>query len=75
MDDRNASLGCGTLIVIALIVLLLGNAKSDEILEEVRAVRRELQVPAEAGEATELAREVAGLREEIRALREALNKR
>ena len=41
MDDRKTSLGCGTLILIALIVLIVGNMGSGEVMKEVEALRRE----------------------------------
>lgn len=38
MNDQKVSLGCGTLILIALIVLLVGNHGREEMLKEVRAL-------------------------------------
>lgn len=40
MDDRRASLGCGTFILIALIVLLLGNTRSTQVLAEVQELQQ-----------------------------------
>ncbi len=50
MDDRKASLGCGTLILIALIVLIVGNAGSGQVMEEVEALRRETHKLSESVE-------------------------
>lgn len=41
MDDRKVGLGCGTLILIGLIVLIAGNAGSADVQKEVEALRRE----------------------------------
>ena len=40
--NQSVSLGCGTLILIALIVLILGNADSDKIREEIKVLRSEV---------------------------------
>ncbi len=47
-----ASLGCGTLILVALIVLIFGN-KNDDLVEEIRSLRNEVH---------QLGEEVRGLR-------------
>ena len=48
--DRNATLGCGTLILIALIVVIFGNAGDEEIKDDAlhvgRTHRHERQVAA-----------------------------
>ena len=49
--NQKVSLGCGTLILIALIVLILGNASDDEFRQEIKALRndvRELQSSLDA---------------------------
>ncbi len=50
MDDRKTSLGCGTLVLIALIVLIVGNAGSGQVMEEVEALRRETDKLSESVE-------------------------
>jgi hypothetical protein len=40
--NKKVSLGCGTLILIALIVLILGNAGSDDVSQDIRALRHDL---------------------------------
>ena len=42
-DDKNVSLGCGTLILIALIVLIFGNANRSDDIDGVERELRELQ--------------------------------
>jgi hypothetical protein len=42
-DDRKVSLGCGTLILIALIVLIFGNANRSDDVAGVERELRELQ--------------------------------
>lgn len=44
MADSNntANLGCGTLILIALIVLIFGN-KNDQLTQEVKTLSKEVQ--------------------------------
>lgn len=41
-SQQQASLGCGTLILIALIVLIFGNAGNQEQTEEIRDLRRQV---------------------------------
>jgi len=48
MDNQQVSLGCGTLILIALIVLILGNTGSEEVMKEIEALRRETRELAES---------------------------
>lgn len=38
-NSQKAGLGCGTLILIAIIVLIFGNAGSKELTTEVQALR------------------------------------
>jgi hypothetical protein len=41
--NPKVSLGCGTLILIALIVLFLGNSNNDDkIVDEIRALRQQI---------------------------------
>ncbi|MCP3920714.1 MAG: hypothetical protein GY711_34745 [bacterium] len=66
MDERKASLSCGTLILIALIVLIVGNAGSGEVMEEVEALRRETQ---------ELSNSVERLHGELREVKQLIRRR
>ena len=66
MDDRKASLGCGTFILIALIVLIVGNAGASQVMEEVEALRRETH---------ELSESVERLHSELRVVKQLLTDR
>ena len=55
VKQQGVSLGCGTLILIALIVLIFGGRGVDDLQREVRALRSEVgelkkSVDAQAGE-------------------------
>ena len=54
-SGNTASLGCGTLILIALIVLIFGN-KNDDLTGEIRSLRQDVQ---------KLSNEVRDLREDV----------
>lgn len=41
-SSRTANLGCGTLILVALIVLIFGN-KNDDLVREIQGLRTEVQ--------------------------------
>jgi hypothetical protein len=67
-DERRTqqvSLGCGTLILIALIVLIFSGRGTGDLEREVRGLRSEVG---------ELKKEVEGLRGEVRAWHEATEK-
>jgi Sec-independent protein translocase protein TatA len=67
-DERRTqqvSLGCGTLILIALIVLFFSGRGTGDIEREVRGLRSEVG---------ELKKEVEALRGEVRAWHEAAEK-
>ena len=52
-NNEKASLGCGTLILIALIVMIFGNMeKNSEVLSEIRQLRKEVQELRESLAAT-----------------------
>ncbi len=57
---RKVSLGCGTLILIVLIVLIFGNLGSKDVEREVRGLRQEV---------VELRRAISDQEEQIRRLR------
>lgn len=63
-DDNNrgqaVSLGCGTLILIALIVMFFSNRGDDDVKHELRGLRDEVK------------REIRGLRTEVIQLRAAV---
>ena len=40
--SQKVSLGCGTLILIALIVMIFGSGKTDEIEDELRGLTAEI---------------------------------
>jgi cell division protein FtsL len=42
-NDRKASLGCGTLIVIALIVMMFGNNGGRDAADQVRNLREDVK--------------------------------
>ncbi len=69
MADENrtqqVSLGCGTLILIALIVMIFSSPRVDEIQSEVQGLQSEV---------TQLKGSVEALSEQIRLLREKLDK-
>ena len=73
MDDRRVSLGCGTLILIALIVMFFSNQNrsgpsSNPALEiELRNMRTQVAQLREAVD--EQTRQIAKLEQEIRANR------
>jgi cell division protein FtsB len=70
--DRRATLGCGTLILIALIVIFFSGRGVSELLDEVQQMRREVQsLDTAIGTQSE---EITMLRAEIEALREELKK-
>ncbi|MFK7817448.1 MAG: hypothetical protein AB8G99_01910 [Planctomycetaceae bacterium] len=56
-SSNSASLGCGTLILIALIVLFFGN-NNDELTNQVRSLRAD--VKALSSEVQELRETMAG---------------
>jgi Sec-independent protein translocase protein TatA len=62
---HQVSLGCGTLILIALIVLIFSGRGTGDLKNEVHGLRSEVG---------ELKKEVEGLRGEVRAWREAAEK-
>jgi len=41
-NNQKVGLGCGTLILIALIVLIFGNAGSDELRRDIKVLRQEV---------------------------------
>ncbi len=41
-DNQKVGLGCGTLILIALIVLIFGNLESEKSSQDIKAIRREV---------------------------------
>ena len=41
-NSQKASLGCGTLILIAIIVLIFGNAGNDELSRDVQQLRQQV---------------------------------
>jgi len=41
-NSQKVGLGCGTLILIAIIVLIFGNAGSEELTQEVQQLRQEV---------------------------------
>ena len=65
--DRNqqVSLGCGTLILIALIVLFFSNRNGDDVKNEIRKLRTEIQ---------RLDHRIRQQSEEVKALRDALDR-
>lgn len=73
MSDSNnkASLGCGSLILIAVIVLIFGNAGNDkDLLREVRSLKAEinsLRLTASSDSSRELKLEIAELKTAIAA--------
>jgi predicted nucleic acid-binding Zn-ribbon protein len=73
MSDSNnkASLGCGSLILIAVIVLIFGNAGNDkELLREVRSLKAEinsLKLTSSSESSRELKLEIAELKSAIAA--------
>ena len=58
------SLGCGTLILIALIVLILGNAGSADNEEEFKKINQKLD--SMDSTITDLKRELSDLRKELK---------
>ena len=55
VEGQEVSLGCGTLIIIALIVMFLAGGKNDDLKEEVQGLRGEvaqLRTAIESLEAT-----------------------
>ncbi|MEP4077020.1 hypothetical protein [Haloferula sp.] len=42
-NNTKASLGCGSLILIAIIVLIFSNGKNDELEKELKDTRRDIQ--------------------------------
>lgn len=73
MSDSNnkASLGCGSLILIAVIVLIFGNAVNDkELLREVQSLKAEidrLKLTASPDSSRELEEDIAELKAAIAA--------
>ena len=73
MSDSNnkASLGCGSLILIAVIVLIFGNAGKDkDLLREVRSLKADLnslKLNASSDNSRELKSEIAELKTAIAA--------
>ena len=66
-DDRSTqtvSLGCGTLILIALIVLIFGRGDTDRVESELRAVRSDV---------AQLGTEIKDLKEAVEQQTETLN--
>jgi cell division protein FtsB len=68
-DDRRVSLGCGTFILIALIVLIFSNRTGADSAARVEAELRELKV-----EVVELRRAIDRQTKEIANLRQELNR-
>ena len=62
--DQGVQLGCGTLIIIALIVMFFSQGDADKVEREVRSLRSEI------GGLKKVEREVRSLRSEIGGLRE-----
>jgi septal ring factor EnvC (AmiA/AmiB activator) len=70
--SQRVSLGCGTLILIALIVLFLGNAGEEESRQEIKALRADVQrvqtlVESQSRQLAELERTLEALAQEVRA--------
>ena len=65
--ERQVSLGCGTLILIAIIVMIFSNSSNDNVRNEVTELRNEVQ------QLHELVNErTAQLNERMKALQESL---
>jgi TolA-binding protein len=41
-NSQKANLGCGTLILIAIIVMIFGNAGNDELSQDVQQLRQQI---------------------------------
>jgi len=41
-NNQKASLGCGTLILIAIIVLIFGNAGNEELSQDMQQLRQQV---------------------------------
>ncbi len=41
-NSQKANLGCGTLILIAIIVLIFGNAGNDELSQDMQQLRQQV---------------------------------
>jgi len=70
-NNRKMTLGCGTLILIALIVLIFGNISVDETTKEVKHLRQEVQalgnmVSSQGHEIEEMRKDVRRLLERIK---------
>lgn len=78
MDKQKVSLGCGTLILIALIVLIFGNGgRSSE--EELRRLRTDVQKLEETNtrlehSITKQSREIESLQDQIKSLEQTVNR-
>lgn len=71
--DNKVSLGCGTLILIALIVLLFGNSGGDSNLKrEIRSLKNEVRSLDQ--KASELQSEVKKLQVQLQAQNETLRR-
>ena len=42
-NSQKVGLGCGTLILIAIIVLIFGNAGSEELSQDIQQLRQEVR--------------------------------
>lgn len=68
--NQTASLGCGTLILIALIVSMFGNSDSDKIKRDIGELSRDVQALTQ--DVSELSRDVQALTQETQKLRNAV---
>lgn len=67
-SDNKVSLGCGTLTLIAIIVLILGaNGRDRELRDEVNRMGRELR-----NEVNQMKKAVTQLKNEIESLRQTI---
>lgn len=71
--NQNVSLGCGTLILIALIVMIFGGDQNNNLSREVLVIQNELL--SQTQEIRALKSEVASQTDEIKALKAMIAER
>ena len=69
-NDRKMTLGCGTLVLIALIVLIFGNISVDETTKEVKRLRQEVQALGHM--VSSQGHEIEEMRDDVRRLLERI---
>jgi hypothetical protein len=66
-NSQKVGLGCGTFILIAIIVLIFGNAGNEELSQDIRQLRREVSDLTSAVE--QLEGKLAGQSEQLAGIR------